>query len=457
MEYDSQPLSERELEILELVSTGMTNQQIALQLDISANTVKAHLRNIFGKLGVESRTEATRYAIAHQLVTLPGLAAPADDGEEPQAEPALPRFDATEAYRRVIPAWQQVGVLALAVLAGLAVALWPRSSAQATPSASAFHDGAPSQAAAAWQEAPRWHTETTLPTARSRFAQVALDGRLYLIGGESESGLTGRVDVYDLATGAWEQLAAKPTAVANVKAAAVGGRIYLPGGMLADGLPTDALEVYDRATGQWSQAARLPVALFGYALIADDQGFWLCGGWDGQRYVAETYRYRAADDTWEQGPPLSVARGFAAGALLDGRLYVTGGYDGETVYRLCESLLADDAADAARAWQLRAPMRAARAGHEAVALEGGLYVVGGGWESSLAYGERYDATANAWATFATPLVGAWRNLGLAAASTSRGGFLYAAGGWNDGYLQSVQAYHATYRLYLTVEKGGPDG
>jgi len=412
MENDNQSLSERELEILELVSTGMTNQQIALELDISANTVKAHLRNIFGKLGVESRTEATRYAIAHQLVTLPGMAAPAGHRDEAEDEPALPRFDATEAYRRVIPAWQ---------------------------------------------EAPRWHTETTLPTARSRFAQVALDGRLYLIAGESESGLTDRVDVYDLATGAWEQLAAKPTAVANVKAAAVGGRIYLPGGMLADGLPTDALEVYDRATGQWTQAARLPVALFGYALIADDQGFWLCGGWNGQRYVAETYRYRAAGDTWEQGPPLSVARGFAAGALLDGRLYVTGGYDGETVYRLCESLLADDAADAARAWQLRAPMRAARAGHEAVALEGGLYVVGGGWDAPLDHGERYDALANAWATFATPLVGAWRNLGLAAASTSRGGFLYAAGGWNDGYLQSMQAYHATYRLYLTVEKGGSDG
>jgi len=453
MENDSQSLSERELEVLELVSTGMTNQQIALKLDISANTVKAHLRNIFGKLAVESRTEATRYAIAHQLVTLPGLAAPADDGDEPA--PAEAAYDATEAYRRAIPAWQQLVALGVALAAGLVMALWPRQGARATSPADAFRDGAPSQAAVAWQEAPRWQTETTLPTPRSRFAQVAHGGRLYLIAGETESGLTGRLDAYDLASGAWEQLAAKPTAVANVKAAAVAGRIYVPGGMLAGGLPSDAMEAYDPATGEWNQAARLPVALFGYALIAEDDGFWLCGGWNGQRYVGDTYRYDVADDRWESGPPLTLPRGFAAGALLDGRVYVTGGYDGETVYRLTESLAADPSGS--DGWQLRAPMRAARAGHEAVALEGALYVVGGGWESSLAYGERYDPTANAWATFATPLVGSWRNLGLAAVTTSRGGLLYAAGGWNDGYLQSMQAYHATYRLYLTVEKGGSDG
>ena len=51
-------LSERELEILQLIAEGLTNPDIASQLYLSLNTVKAHTRNIYGKLGVNSRTQA---------------------------------------------------------------------------------------------------------------------------------------------------------------------------------------------------------------------------------------------------------------------------------------------------------------------------------------------------------------------------------------------------------------
>ena len=61
-------LSEREQAILRLVATGLSNQQIANQLGISVNTVKVHLRNVFGKIGAASRTEATLYAVRTGLV-----------------------------------------------------------------------------------------------------------------------------------------------------------------------------------------------------------------------------------------------------------------------------------------------------------------------------------------------------------------------------------------------------
>lgn len=62
------PLSPREIEILELLATGRTNQQLAAELFISQATVKTHLNHIFGKLGVATRTEAVAAAREHGVI-----------------------------------------------------------------------------------------------------------------------------------------------------------------------------------------------------------------------------------------------------------------------------------------------------------------------------------------------------------------------------------------------------
>jgi NarL family two-component system response regulator LiaR len=61
----SEPLSERESEVLRLLARGLTNKDIAQTLFLSVRTVEAHLRSIFAKLGVRSRTEAALWAIEH--------------------------------------------------------------------------------------------------------------------------------------------------------------------------------------------------------------------------------------------------------------------------------------------------------------------------------------------------------------------------------------------------------
>ena len=61
-------LTPRELQVLGLVATGMTNRSIAANLTISEKTVARHLSNIFGKLGLSSRAAATAYAYEHDLV-----------------------------------------------------------------------------------------------------------------------------------------------------------------------------------------------------------------------------------------------------------------------------------------------------------------------------------------------------------------------------------------------------
>ncbi|WP_353815900.1 LuxR C-terminal-related transcriptional regulator [Agromyces sp. SYSU T00266] len=61
-------LTDREVEVLRLVSTGLTNRGIAERLSLSEKTVARHLSNIFGKLGLSSRSAATAYAYEHGLV-----------------------------------------------------------------------------------------------------------------------------------------------------------------------------------------------------------------------------------------------------------------------------------------------------------------------------------------------------------------------------------------------------
>lgn len=62
-------LTEREMEVLLLVTQGKTNQEIADELFIALKTVKVHVSNMLGKLEVQDRTQAVIYAFKHHLVS----------------------------------------------------------------------------------------------------------------------------------------------------------------------------------------------------------------------------------------------------------------------------------------------------------------------------------------------------------------------------------------------------
>ncbi len=75
------PLSPREMEILQFVTRGMSNKQIALELGISHQTVKNHMTSILKKLDVEDRTQAAVYALRRGWVRMQ------DTLDESEAEP----------------------------------------------------------------------------------------------------------------------------------------------------------------------------------------------------------------------------------------------------------------------------------------------------------------------------------------------------------------------------------
>jgi DNA-binding NarL/FixJ family response regulator len=65
-----EPLTSREVQVLELLAEGLPNKAIAARLGISDQTVKFHVASIAGKLGAANRTDAVRRAVRRGLITL---------------------------------------------------------------------------------------------------------------------------------------------------------------------------------------------------------------------------------------------------------------------------------------------------------------------------------------------------------------------------------------------------
>jgi DNA-binding NarL/FixJ family response regulator len=65
-----EPLTEREIQVLELLAEGLSNKGIAARLGISDQTVKFHVASISGKLGTHTRTETVRRAVRSGLISL---------------------------------------------------------------------------------------------------------------------------------------------------------------------------------------------------------------------------------------------------------------------------------------------------------------------------------------------------------------------------------------------------
>ncbi len=439
------PLSSRELEILELVATGVTNSQIARDLEISPNTVKVHLRNIFAKLEVESRTEATTLAIRQGWIRIGAELAADASGEGPAVAgegPALPRQEPLPLWRRIA-----FGVLLCAVLL---VALWPNApTSQGSPSdAFADHAAAVSEGLVR-SGVSRWTEGARMPTARARLAFVALDGLLYAIGGDSAQGISNLVEVYDPSTDLWSRRAGKPTPVANVGAAAWQGRLYVPGGYTASGEATDVLEIYDPALDTWSSGPPMPEPLFGYALAITGDKLILFGGSNGSGYRDVTYVYDLRAEAWSMGASSGAQRAFAAATVADdGLIYVLGGYDGRNELDLCQRYDPQRDAEGAGAWSECAPMLAKRAGLGAASAAGQLYAIGGGWQDGLYFNEKYDPRSDMWASIETPVVGQWRTLGVAVLELDGEAVVYAVGGWNEGYLAVTEQFRPLFRVNL---------
>jgi DNA-binding CsgD family transcriptional regulator/N-acetylneuraminic acid mutarotase len=473
MSNDSSQISEREREILRLVATGATNQQIAYQLNISVNTVKVHLRNIFGKIGVTSRTEATVFAVRSGLVQLSEAAAVAPtavaDAPPEEAEPLLAQLDDTDVFAdapesaREWPAtpaepvaanppaakrWRWlIGAGLLAALLVIAAIVYSvvRGTTAVSPTATTSSPGD-----ATPDTRTRWRTLAPMPSGRSGFALTSYNSDnnqyFYVIGGETNGTISNELLRYEPSTNTWTALTSKPTAATDIQAEVIGNKIYVPGGRLASGASSDVFESYDPRRDKWTTLKPLPGKLSGYALAAFEGKLYLFGGWDGQSYHAEVWQYDPGLDKWSAKTPMQNGRAFADTAVPErqGRIYVIGGENASGAVTANESYNPAEDDGSGQPWATKAPLPAPSS-HLAVATAGRtIFVIGGSNAGKQLL--QYSVALDSWKPDTLPIE-PLRDL-RAEANIDK---LYIIGGQN-GSTSSAAAYdyQASYNVFLPI-------
>jgi len=438
---ERQPLSEREREILALLATGATNQEIARTLYISPNTVKVHLRNIYAKLGVMNRSEAILVGLREGLITLPGMDVGGGADASVDTPPTMP-----VGMPRLIHVLG--GAALIAALFVVLLLMWPRVVSRAhtlTVRDTAFSDVTrPRTSVPVRRNVPRWVPQSPMVEARARMASAVWQGKIYVIGGESAQGVMDTVSVYDPTRGLWSRAASKPTGVSNALATVVGDLIYVYGGTDATFAATNVIEVYDPVRDAWFTAGTLPHPLAGYALAVWKEKVLFFGGWDGQRYLSSVYMYDPTSEKWDVLSPLPKARAFMAALVMDDLIYLVGGYDGQVdvadtwVFDVRAALRGDTP------WSQGPPLLSPRGGAAGVVASNTLYVIGGGMSVPVDGAERYDPVSETWARVETPFGPNWRHL----AAVTVGGDVYAMGGWAGTYLSVTERYRASFRNFI---------
>ena len=348
---EEKTLSEREKDVLRLVALGLTNREIGQELVISPNTVKVHLSNIYEKIGVVSRTEATVYAIEHRIVEVPG--------RQTFGNQSQPRV-----WRQLTGLWIAIGLLVVTILLTVFFNVFPSTiTVEPQPTADLSET---------------WETLAPMPEARSEMAVVVYSDELFVIAGTGLEGVTDSVYRYLPEDDTWHEMEPKPTAVSDIQGVLIGERIYVPGGKTISGDPIKTLEIYDPRRDSWEEGADLPSEVSGYALVAYEGLLYLFGVWNGEETIASVWIYDPNANHWSQGTPMDFPRNNARAIALSDRIVVLGGKSSNGKLKSeARAYFPSRDATGENPWEDFADLPEGRVGFGAASINDSIYVIGG--------------------------------------------------------------------------------
>ncbi len=262
---------------------------------------------------------------------------------------------------------------------------------------------------------------------RQETAVVALDGKLYVIGGfDAAPQVVADVEVFDPGRAVWASVAPLPAALHHANAAAVNGKIYVVGALRSSFIQVGTALAYDPLANAWTPRTSMPSGTErgASAVAVVGSKIYVAGGLRGGA-VSMFSAYDTASDTWEDLPALPAPTDHLVAGAVGTTVYVVGGRN-TAITSHTASVSAYDTV--ARTWSPRAAMPTSRGGAAAAIVSGRLLVAGGEGNADRTSGvfdqvESYDPTGDRW-TALSPMKTPRHGTGAA----EIGGKMYVPGG-----------------------------
>ncbi|WP_051962640.1 Kelch repeat-containing protein [Mesoaciditoga lauensis] len=283
-----------------------------------------------------------------------------------------------------------------------------------------------------------WEKAAPMPTARSRFAAVEYEGKIYAIGGYNDGTCLSAMEVYDPKTNKWTKAAPMPTARDWFAAVVYQGKIYAIGGENRESY-LSTVEVYDPKTNKWTKGASLPIARRELCAVVYDGEIYVIGGYNNSD-LKDVEIYNSKSNSWSKGTSISTPRRGMAAIVYKGKIYIMGGYNG-SFFNIVEAYDSKT-----NRWTKEVSMPTARNNLAAVSYGGEIYAIGGnGYGGALSNVEIYDPKTRKWVEGANMSTAKW-NL----SAVTYNDRIYILGGENNG-----KSFN-TVEVYIPGIKGTPE-
>ncbi|NBI31260.1 kelch repeat-containing protein, partial [Chengkuizengella marina] len=247
-----------------------------------------------------------------------------------------------------------------------------------------------------------WIELSNMNQSRSNFISEVVDGKIYVMGGLISDDLrnfnikTNSVEVYDPLSNSWTQLSNMKDERTGSKTEVIDGKIYVLGGD-SDG---NSAEVYDPLTNIWSEMSNMNLNVIYTSHVINGKIYVL--GYDNSNAepITTLGEYNPRTDTWTSLRALNETRGWFQSEVIDGKIYVMGGYKYLNEHSASDSLNSVEVYDPlTNTWTELSSMNFRRSSFQSQMINGKIFVMGGFDYNSGSYlndVEMYNPVTNTW-------------------------------------------------------------